>query len=110
MGSATQWRGAYSGEYLRAGLRLRARGGRRVGKISNQTRTKKELPERWLAPWRLIRNLSPRPNPIMPFIDVLIVQGKSNLHIKMPLPSMRCHVGRRLSVEQNRAIAWRDLR
>jgi hypothetical protein len=29
MGSAARRRGAYGGEYLRAGLRLRARGGRR---------------------------------------------------------------------------------
>jgi hypothetical protein len=29
MGSAARWRGAYGGEYLRAGLRLRVRGGRR---------------------------------------------------------------------------------
>jgi hypothetical protein len=46
----------------------------------------------------------------MPFIDVLIVQGKSNLHVKMPLPSRRRHASHRLSIEQNRAIAWRDLR
>jgi hypothetical protein len=46
----------------------------------------------------------------MPFIDVLIVQGKSNLHVKMPQPSKRSHAGRRLSIEWNRAIAWHDLR
>jgi hypothetical protein len=32
MGSAARWRGAYGREYLRAGLRLRARGGRRKDK------------------------------------------------------------------------------
>jgi hypothetical protein len=32
MGSVARWRGAYGGEYLRAGLRLRARGGRRKAK------------------------------------------------------------------------------
>jgi hypothetical protein len=41
MGSAARRRGAYGGEYLRAGLRLRARGGRRLGKIYSQTRVKK---------------------------------------------------------------------
>jgi hypothetical protein len=32
MGSAAQQRGAYGVEYMRAGLRLRARGGRRLAK------------------------------------------------------------------------------
>jgi hypothetical protein len=32
MGSVARWCGAYSGEYMRAGLRLRARGGRRKAK------------------------------------------------------------------------------
>jgi hypothetical protein len=32
MGSVARRRGAYGGEYLRAGLRLRARGGRRKTK------------------------------------------------------------------------------
>jgi hypothetical protein len=33
MGSAARWRGAYGGEYLRAGLCLRARGGRKEAKL-----------------------------------------------------------------------------
>jgi hypothetical protein len=41
MGSAARRRGAYGGEYMRAGLRLRARVGRRIGKRSSQTRTRK---------------------------------------------------------------------
>jgi hypothetical protein len=32
MGSAARRRGAYGGEYLRAGLRLRVRGGKRLAK------------------------------------------------------------------------------
>jgi hypothetical protein len=40
MGSAAQWRGAYGGEYLRAELRLRARGGRRKAKKTSQTSAK----------------------------------------------------------------------
>jgi hypothetical protein len=32
MRSAARWHGAYGGEYMRAGLRLRARGGRRNAK------------------------------------------------------------------------------
>jgi hypothetical protein len=40
MGSAARQRGAYGGKYIRAGLGLGARGGRRIGKISSQTRAK----------------------------------------------------------------------
>jgi hypothetical protein len=40
MGSAARRRGAYGREYLRAGLRLHARGGRRLGKRTSQTRAK----------------------------------------------------------------------
>jgi hypothetical protein len=44
MGSATRQRGAYGGEYLRAGLRLHARGGRRkankVVKLGQKARRK----------------------------------------------------------------------
>jgi hypothetical protein len=32
MGSVARWRGAYGGKYLRAGLCLRARGGRKQAK------------------------------------------------------------------------------
>jgi hypothetical protein len=32
MGSVARWRGAYGGEYMRAGLCLHARGGRRLTK------------------------------------------------------------------------------
>jgi hypothetical protein len=38
---AARRREAYGGEYPRAGLCLHARGGRRIGKISSQTRAKK---------------------------------------------------------------------
>jgi hypothetical protein len=41
MGSAARRRGAYGGEYMRAELRLRARGGRRKGSRSSQTRARK---------------------------------------------------------------------
>jgi hypothetical protein len=40
MGSAARRRGAYGGEYLRAGLPLRARGGRIKAKKTSQTRAK----------------------------------------------------------------------
>jgi hypothetical protein len=45
MGSAAQRCGAYSGEYLRAGLRLRARDGKRIGKETSQTRARKYYKE-----------------------------------------------------------------
>jgi hypothetical protein len=41
MVSAARQRGAYGGEYLRAKIRLRARGGRRYAKETSQTRTRK---------------------------------------------------------------------
>jgi hypothetical protein len=43
MGSVARRCGAYGGEYLQAGLLLRAQGKRRLGKTSSQTRAKKEL-------------------------------------------------------------------
>jgi hypothetical protein len=62
MGSATRRRGAYGGEYLRAGLRLRARGGRRLGKRTSQTRARKGYRQKLR---RLISNSekSPKPHP-----------------------------------------------
>jgi hypothetical protein len=55
MESAARRRGAYDGEYLRAGLRLCARGGRREAKRLVKL-DKKELQERWHAARRLIKN------------------------------------------------------
>jgi hypothetical protein len=40
MGSAAPRRGAYAGEYMRAELRLHARGGKRLDKRTSQTRAK----------------------------------------------------------------------
>jgi hypothetical protein len=45
IGSTAQRCGAYGGEYLQAGLRLRARGGRRIGKGTSQTRATKHYKE-----------------------------------------------------------------
>jgi hypothetical protein len=45
MGSAARRPGAYGGEYLRAGLLLSARGGRRLGKRTSQTRAKEGATE-----------------------------------------------------------------
>jgi hypothetical protein len=59
MRSAARRRGAYGGEYLRAGLCLRARGGRRIGKKSSQTRARKDYREENIAAARAEQNLVP---------------------------------------------------
>jgi hypothetical protein len=47
MGSAAQRRGAYGEEYVRAGLRLRARGGRRKARKTSQIRAKDYKKKGW---------------------------------------------------------------
>jgi hypothetical protein len=69
MGSAAQRRGAYGGEYLRARLRLRARGGRRIGKITSQTRARKDYREDCIAAARAEQKFGHKPRSVLcPFI------------------------------------------
>jgi hypothetical protein len=98
MGSAARRRGAYGGEYMRAGLHLRARGGRKEAKGS-QTGLEKTTGEtaRWLKTIFGIRS-----NLMSPPFSSFYRRPQTCLCVEAKLAS------RRLSDRSHRSPTWSD--
>jgi hypothetical protein len=128
MGSAARRRGAYGGEYMRAGLRLRTRGGRRLGKRTSQTRARKDYTRDSSVAaennFRLRSNLSlgrpllfisagqswtlPEPNRSRSISQpgLLVTAGRAQRRDRIDLSSWRCDPASRASTSAASGVAW----
>jgi hypothetical protein len=88
MGLAARRRGAYGGEYMRAGLRLCAQGRRRLGKISSQTRAKEILHMRQQLASEADQKSVPRTVPAFAFY----MRPQTCLAVQVSKTSMYVHV------------------